>query len=108
MGCQDYFATRRAMLAATGATILGMPVRSLLAKAGKDHAAKAEHVILFWNGGGMSHIDTWDPKPLAPREVRGPFGSIATAVPGIEICEHMPRMAAIMALEALGPQVPAA
>src|ERR1700687_5340575 len=38
-------------------------------------------VILLWLSGGPSHLDTWDPKPDAPREVRGPFGSIATKVP---------------------------
>lgn len=53
-------------------------------------------VILFWLSGGPSHIDMWDPKPDAPKEVRGPFGSIATAVPGVRFCEHLPRQAAIM------------
>jgi len=91
MGCQGYFATRRAMLAATGATILGMPVRSLLAKAGKDHAAKAEHVILFWNGGGMSHLDTWDPKPGRPTQ--GEFQPIKTSASGVEISEIFPQLA---------------
>ncbi|MFO0903888.1 MAG: DUF1501 domain-containing protein [Pirellulales bacterium] len=91
MGCQGYFATRRAMLAATGATILGMPVRSLLANAGKDHAAKAEHVVLFWNGGGMSHLDTWDPKPGRPTQ--GEFQPIKTSASGIEISEIFPQVA---------------
>src|SRR5574337_172317 len=53
-------------------------------------------VILFWLSGGPSHIDMWDPKPDAPKEARGPFGSIATAVPGVRFCEHLPRQAAIM------------
>jgi hypothetical protein len=91
MGCQGYFATRRAMLAATGATILGMPIRHLLANTGKDHAAKAEHVILFWNGGGMSHLDTWDPKPGRPTQ--GEFEPIKTSAPGVEISEIFPQLA---------------
>src|SRR6516225_8270404 len=53
-------------------------------------------VILIWCSGGPSHIDTWDPKPVAAAEVRGPFASIATSVPGIRVCEHLPRQARIM------------
>jgi hypothetical protein len=94
MSCRDYRITRRSMLAASGATILGLSVRDLLAAAGKSHAAKAEHVILFWNGGGMSHIDTWDPKP--GRETGGELGAIKTSVPGIEIGEIFPQTAKVM------------
>ena len=53
-------------------------------------------VILIWCSGGPSQIDTWDPKPGAAAEVRGPFASIATSVPGIRVCEHLPRQARIM------------
>src|SRR6266581_3566434 len=53
-------------------------------------------VILIWLSGGPSHLDTWDPKPDAPREVRGPFGSIATKVPGVRVSEHLPLQASIM------------
>jgi len=53
-------------------------------------------VILFWLSGGPSHLDMWDPKPDAPKEVRGPFDSIATSVPGIRVCEHLPLQARIM------------
>ncbi|AGA25779.1 DUF1501 domain-containing protein [Singulisphaera acidiphila] len=59
-------------------------------------AAKPKSVIFFWLSGGPSHLDMWDPKPDAPSEVRGPFGSIATNVPGVRFCEHLPRQAAIM------------
>src|SRR5262249_40233009 len=45
--------------------------------------ADRKAVILIWLSGGPSHLDTWDPKPDAPAEVRGPFGSIATRVPGV-------------------------
>ncbi len=58
--------------------------------------SKAPAVILFWLSGGLSHIDSWDPKPEAPEEIRGPFGSIATRVPGIRICDQLPMQASIM------------
>lgn len=50
-------------------------------------------VILFWANGGPSHLDTFDLKPNAPAEVRGPFRPIRTNVTGIHISEHMPRLA---------------
>lgn len=50
-------------------------------------------VILFWANGGPSHIDTFDLKPHAPQEYRGPFRPIRTNVPGIEINELLPRLA---------------
>lgn len=53
----------------------------------------AKSVILLYMWGGPSHIDTWDPKPNAPVEVRGEFQSIPTAVPGVRISEHFPRLA---------------
>jgi hypothetical protein len=53
-------------------------------------------VILIWLSGGPSHLDTWDPKPDAPAEVRGPFRSIATRVPGVRVCEHLPLQARIL------------
>jgi hypothetical protein len=91
-GCRGYQLSRRSMLAASGAaTLLGMNVKGLLAAAGKDHKAKAEHVILFWNGGGMSHIDTWDPKPGRP--TAGEFKPIKTSAPGIEISQIFPQLA---------------
>lgn len=57
---------------------------------------KATSCILVWLDGGPSHLDTFDPKPDAPAEVRSPFGIIKTSVPGLHICEHLPRTAAIM------------
>lgn len=50
-------------------------------------------VILFWLSGGPSQIDTWDPKPNAPVEIRGPYGTIPTSVPGVRFCEHLPLQA---------------
>ena len=49
--------------------------------------------ILLWQEGGASHLDTFDMKPGAPAEVRGPFREISTSVPGLRICEHLPRLA---------------
>src|SRR5262249_8450321 len=46
--------------------------------------------------GGPSQLETWDPKPAAPSEIRGPFGSIATRCPATRISEHLPRLASRM------------
>ena len=91
MSCKDYRLSRRAMMGMSSASLLGLSVRNLLAFSGADHQAKAEHVILFWNGGGMSHIDTWDPKPGRPTQ--GEFSPISTSVPGIQISEIFPQVA---------------
>jgi uncharacterized protein (DUF1501 family) len=52
-------------------------------------------VIVVWLRGGMSHVDTYDPKPDAPAEYRGPFASVATSVPGLRVTELLPRHARI-------------
>ena len=54
---------------------------------------KAKAAILIWLGGGPSHLDIWDLKPKAPEEIRGIFKPIKTNIPGIEICEHLPKIA---------------
>src|SRR5262249_4478869 len=46
--------------------------------------------ILVWQSGGCGHMDTFDMKPDAPKEIRGEFKPISTNVPGIQICEHLP------------------
>lgn len=91
MSCPEYKMSRRAMLGAAGATMFGFQIRDLLAYAGESGAQKAEHVILFWNSGGMTHIDTWDPKPGRPTQ--GEFDPIDTSVPGIQISEIFPQLA---------------
>ena len=53
-------------------------------------------VIQYWLGGAASHFETYDPKPLAPIEVRGPFQPLATNVTGTRICETLPLHAQIM------------
>src|SRR5262245_15884208 len=52
--------------------------------------------ILVFCYGGPSHLETFDPKPNAPREIRGEYATIATAMPGIRVGEHLPRVARIM------------
>ena len=73
----------------------------LRARAGSDPGAhpakvKAKNCILIWLAGGPSHLDTFDPKPNAPADVRGEFKPIATSVPGLEISEVLPNLAKVM------------
>ncbi|HTU25660.1 MAG TPA: DUF1501 domain-containing protein, partial [Pirellulales bacterium] len=56
---------------------------------------RATSCILIWMDGGPSHFETFDPKPDAPLEIRGPLGTIATKTPGVAFCETVPRLAAI-------------
>jgi uncharacterized protein (DUF1501 family) len=56
-------------------------------------SAAARSVIVLLQDGGMSHLDTWDPKPNAPAEIRGSFAQIQTSNPALVIGEHMPRLA---------------
>ncbi len=64
-------------------------------KARGSRFGKARACILIFNYGGPSHLDILDLKPDAPAEIRGEFKPIATRVPGTQICEHMPRLAAL-------------
>jgi hypothetical protein len=73
---------------------LGLSTRGAAPLFGSDQA-KAKSCILIWLDGGPSHLETFDPKPDAPVEVRGPFRSIATSVPGLSISEVMPHTARI-------------
>jgi hypothetical protein len=52
-------------------------------------------LLVVWLHGGASHLETYDPKPLAPSEYRGPYGPIATTVPGLQISELLPRHAQV-------------
>ena len=56
---------------------------------------RAKSVILFWLNGGPAQQESWDPKPAAPVEVRGPYSPIATRTPGLNVCELMPRTASL-------------
>ena len=66
---------------------------SRTARAG-GRSGKDVSCILIWLQGGISHIDSFDPKPEAPQEIRGEFGAIATNVPGISLCDPLPELAA--------------
>lgn len=57
---------------------------------------QAKSCILIWLDGGPSHLDTFDPKPNAPKEIRGPFSTISTAADGIQLSELMPNTARVM------------
>lgn len=54
---------------------------------------KAKSVLIVFTSGGQSQLDTWDPKPNAPAEIRGAFSTIPTTVPSLRVCEYMPRLA---------------
>ena len=56
-------------------------------------SGKARTCIVLFAWGGMSHLDTWDPKPDASADIRGEFKPISTSVPGLQISEHLPRLA---------------
>src|SRR5262249_28084445 len=85
--------SRRELLRVGGLSLFGALHQPALAATGARHAGKAKSVILLDLFGGPSHLDTFDPKPDAPAEVRGEFGTIDTSLPGLRICEHLPRTA---------------
>src|SRR5262245_5310746 len=90
--------SRRWFLQTGLAGLAGMSLPGLLrsrAQAAAAGRADRKAVILIWLSGGPSQLDTWDPKPAAASEVRGPFGSTATKVPGVRISEHFPLQAII-------------
>jgi hypothetical protein len=93
-------ANRRNFLKASLAGLAGLSLPALLQlrAAGNETRGSSlgKSVILLWMAGGPSHIDTWDPKPDRPEQNRGPFGVTATRVPGVHICEHLPKMAALL------------
>ncbi len=72
---------------------LPMVLEARARAASEGRNVKPTAVIQIWLSGGPSQIDTWDMKPEMPENIRGPFQPIATSVPGIQICEHMPLLA---------------
>jgi hypothetical protein len=89
--------TRRDCLQLGLTTLLGGGLATALraAESGKV-AATAKRCILIWQDGGPTHYEMFDPKPLAPAEIRGEFKPIATKVSGIQFSEHMTKLAAMM------------
>src|SRR5690606_826524 len=90
--------SRRELLQVGSLTALGLSLpqlhRSMLGAPAPVGAKRAQACILIWLDGGPSHIDTFDPKPDAPAEVRGPFSTIGTSLVGVRISELLPRLAA--------------
>src|SRR3990172_5204597 len=90
---------RRELLRIGGLSLLGLSELELVqlrALAGTDGTAgqrRHNRCVFIFLFGGPSHIDLWDMKPGAPAEVRGEFRPVATRVPGIQIAEHLPRLA---------------
>src|SRR5579864_4459754 len=76
---------------ALSAGALGLSLTDL-AEAGPAPGRDVNCILLFLLG-GPSQLDTWDLKPNAPANVRGPFRPIHTSVPGLDVCEHFPLMA---------------
>jgi hypothetical protein len=85
--------TRREWIIAGG---LGLAAPGFAARPQVKPAGTAKNVILLYLFGGPSQVDTFDPKPNAPSEVRGEFKSIRTRVPGLDICERLPNVARVM------------
>ncbi len=93
--------SRRSMLKASLAGLAGLDLPGLLrlraeAVAANRPLTRSKSVILLWMTGGPSHIDTWDVKPRMPEEIRGPFRDIPTCLPGVHVCEYLPKQAAMM------------
>jgi hypothetical protein len=92
---------RRDVITVGGLTAFGLGLPDLfgmrrLSATLKQSETKAKSCIVIWLDGGPSHLETFDLKPQAPAEVRGPFQSIATTLPGVQICDLMPRTAQMM------------
>ena len=93
--CPGVRLSRRDLVRAGTLGPLGLGLTNLMGgtPAAANSKPTAKSVILLFMWGGPSHLDTWDMKPGAPAEVRGPFKPIPTTVPGIQISEHFPRLA---------------
>jgi len=88
--------TRRDLLRVGSLATLGLTLPRFLELKARASAVKTGSdvsCILLWLQGGISHIDSFDPKPQAPPEIRGEFGAIATNVPGIMLCDPLPKLA---------------
>lgn len=80
----------------TGMASLSLPgLLRMRAEAGAQRAHEPTALILVWLRGGCSHLDTYDPKPEAPDDYRGPFSTIATKLPGVRFSELIPGQARI-------------
>jgi hypothetical protein len=96
-GCPDFArTTRRDLLKIGSLGLLGFSLPQLLAANAATGAKPRGKSILFYHHyGAPSHIDSFDPKPDAPAEIRGEFGTIATSAPGFHVSSIMPRIATV-------------
>src|ERR1051325_755388 len=85
--------SRRDFIRMGGLAFGGLNLANLMAR--EVHKTERSCIVLFQNG-GASQLDTFDPKPEAPSDIRGSFGAVSTSVPGIRISELLPRTAKIM------------
>jgi hypothetical protein len=89
--------TRRQLLQAGVVPALGLTLPQLLAAktANPARSAHAKSCIFIFQYGGLSQLDSWDPKPDGPSEIRGPYRAIPTSAPGFRVGELMPRLAGL-------------
>ena len=90
--------SRRQVLQLGGIGALGLTLPALLQaedleRKAQGKSGQAKSCIFIYQYGGLSQLDSWDMKPNAPHEIRGPYEPIATATPGFQVCELMPRLA---------------
>ena len=89
--------TRRDLLRVGGLGLLGASARAASTGVARPPSfGRAKSCILLYLYGAASQIETFDPKPNAPSEIRGEFGGISTSVPGLNVCEGLPNLARVM------------
>jgi hypothetical protein len=88
--------TRRSFVRAGVLGVGGLSLADVLRLRAATPAKNDTSVILFWMSGGPGHMETWDPKPDAVAQFRGPFGAIRTSVPGVQFSETVPEQAKLM------------
>src|SRR5262245_40923971 len=90
----EWVPSRREAMKLAAAGVAGTSLSGWLSPLAARATGKARKAcIVLWMDGGPSHIDTFDPKPDAPQNIRGPLESIQTAVPGIQVSEKFPTLA---------------
>ena len=88
--------SRRGFIQVGASSVLGLSLGDQLqSRAYGSSPGSAKAVIMLWLWGGPSQLDTFDPKPNAPLEYRGPFGTIPTKIPGVRFCELFPKIASV-------------
>ncbi len=89
--------TRRSFVQAGALAVGGLTLPQLMqAEAASSKGRSHKAVIMVYLSGGIAHQDTFDIKTEAPAEIRGEFSAIDTSAPGVQICEHLPKLAKVM------------